>query len=105
MISINPTPQQGLSQYIEYILHRFSIYLVPLVVGLISVISLVYWPSQYTIQIGDVIEIQALQEYIEQTSDTNKYFYLIGGYPAWIKMLAASLIEVVPGKSPGEVES
>jgi len=27
------------------------------------VISLVYWPSQYTIQIGDVIEIQALQEY------------------------------------------
>jgi diguanylate cyclase (GGDEF)-like protein len=61
---------------LEKILYKVSVYLVPLVTGLISIIAFVYWPSQYNIHGGKAIEFQAIQELTSAWQPTTALFEL-----------------------------
>jgi len=61
---------------LEKILYKISVYLVPLVTGLISIIAFVYWPSQYNIHGGKAIEFQAIQELTSAWQPTTALFEL-----------------------------
>jgi len=49
-----------LNNKIESSLYLFSIYLAPLVIGVISLISMAYWPSQYAPHSGTAIDFKVL---------------------------------------------